>query len=201
MHTESLFATPFLYEHADKVDNVTLTAFCNGLYMPDSNKKNWQSDHLDLNNVILQPLLLQVQNMFNKQANLLGIADNCTIDVTQAWINVNNTSSNRSNTHEVHMHPGHIMSAVYYVQAPKDSGNLVLISPHGLMDYALPYKLVTNPTPFNGTRYTVMPSAGDLVSFPGWINHCVTENLSNQTRISIAFNGNLGGKALDDKSL
>jgi hypothetical protein len=46
-----------------------------------------------------------------------------------------------------------------------------------------------------------MPKDGDLVCFPGWINHSVGENLSEHTRISIAFNGNLGGKALDDKSL
>ena len=201
MHTESLFATPFLYEHANELSNTTLQAFCSGIYNAEGSNENWQSGHLDLNNVLLHPLVNRVQAMFNTQAQMLGLVDDCHIDVTQAWINVNKPNTRKSNTNDMHMHPGHIMSAVYYVQTATDSGNLVLSSPHGLMDYALPYKLIKNPTQFNGTRYTVMPKDGDLVCFPGWINHSVGENLSEHTRISIAFNGNLGGKALDDKSL
>ena len=201
MHTESLFATPFLYEHANELSNDTLYAFCTGLYGAEDTSNNWQSVHLDLNNVLLQPLVARVQALFDKQAQLLGLVDNCHIQVTQAWINVNKPGTSKSNTNDMHMHPGHIMSAVYYVQAPAQGGNLVLSSPHGLMDYALPYKLIKEPTPYNGTRYTVMPNNGDLVCFPGWINHSVGDNLSNDLRISIAFNGNLGGEALDDKSL
>jgi len=200
-YTESLFATPFLYEHAKELSNSTLQAFCSGIYNAEGTDGNWQSEHLDLNNILLQPLVTRVQALFDKQAHLLGLVEDCRIEVTQGWINVNKPGTNRSNTNDMHMHPGHIMSAVYYVQTATDSGNLVLSSPHGLMDYALPYKLIKNPTQFNGTRYTVMPKDGDLVCFPGWINHSVGENLSEHTRISIAFNGNLGGKALDDKSL
>ena len=89
MHTESLFATPFLYEHANELSNTTLQAFCSGIYNAEGTDGNWQSEHLDLNNILLQPLVARVQAMFDTQAEMLGLVDNCRIEVTQAWINVN----------------------------------------------------------------------------------------------------------------
>ena len=42
---------------------------------------------------------------------------------------------------------------------------------------------------------------GMLISFPGWINHQVKDNFSNNDRISIAFNCDLSGSALDNPTL
>ena len=78
------------------------------------------------------------------------------------------------------MGPGHVtsrhsheeidelLSAVYYVQVPKDSGDLIL--------HAEPAVVRITPEP------------GLMVLFPPDLEHEVTENLSDRQRLSIAFN-------------
>ncbi len=61
-----------------------------------------------------------------------------------------------------------LLSAVYYVQVPPDSGALVIQEP-----------------PFS-TR--VEPRAGMLVLFPPHVQHEVTENQSQEQRLSIGMN-------------
>ncbi len=78
------------------------------------------------------------------------------------------------------MHPGHktslhthgenneLLSAVYYVTAPKDSGNLVVKSNNQIMEFE--------------------PVAGRFYLFRPEVPHSVNENLSQSMRLSVAFN-------------
>ena len=78
------------------------------------------------------------------------------------------------------MHPGHrttlhsheeldeLLSAVYYVSCPDDSGRLILHDDHALV--------------------TITPRPGLLVLFPPDLPHEVEENRSGETRLSVAFN-------------
>lgn len=60
------------------------------------------------------------------------------------------------------------LSAVYYVTCPENSGRLILHDDHA--------------------RISIVPHPGLLVLFPPDLPHEVEENVSAQTRLSIAFN-------------
>ncbi len=74
------------------------------------------------------------------------------------------------------------ISAVYYVRVPDNSGSLIL---------SLPAE--------NGETQeaTVAPEEGKLVLFPPDMEHRVSKNLSNETRLSIGMNLGTGDMDLD----
>lgn len=65
-------------------------------------------------------------------------------------------------------------SAVYYIQVPKDSGDIVFQWP---MNKYNQYK-----------RWWFKPTAGDLLLFPSTLDHFVTKNMASEKRIAISFN-------------
>jgi uncharacterized protein (TIGR02466 family) len=110
------------------------------------------------------------------------------VDVAQdifsiyAWININPPGAYNKRHH--HIDPHIIFSGAYYVVAPKDSGELKFHDPRGSMiaeDAALGY-FYQQPTE------SIAPETGMLWIFPSWLEHEVTPNNSNETRISISFN-------------
>ncbi|MFV2004992.1 MAG: putative 2OG-Fe(II) oxygenase [Gammaproteobacteria bacterium] len=66
-----------------------------------------------------------------------------------------------------------ILSAVYYVDVPKNSGNLVI------------YK---NSCETDSNKVEIIPRAGDFVFFKPDIRHEVSRNNSTQSRLSIGIN-------------
>ena len=61
-----------------------------------------------------------------------------------------------------------LVSAVYYIRAPADSGNLILHTSAGVQ--------------------SVTPRDGRLVLFPPWLPHEVAPNRSGETRLSLGMN-------------
>ena len=79
-------------------------------------------------------------------------------------------------SHLTHTHPNSLVSGVYYVQVPEDNyGLLLLEDPRG-------------PFPPFDNRVKIQPHTGDIVIFPSWLPHQVTQTSSVTPRISIAFN-------------
>jgi hypothetical protein len=69
-----------------------------------------------------------------------------------------------------------LLSAVYYIQVPQNSGRLVLWE--------------------DDTAHRIEPEEGMLLMFPPQLPHEVEENRSNATRLSVAFNF---GPAVDEE--
>ncbi len=81
------------------------------------------------------------------------------------WFNINGPG----HSNEWHDHGQQFKAiAVWYLQTPKNSGNFE-------------YKLDNN-------IHSLEPSCGLLITHQGGIQHRVTENLSTELRISVAFN-------------
>lgn len=74
-----------------------------------------------------------------------------------------------------HEEDDELLSAVYYVAVPEQSGDLVLHA--------------------GAARVTIAPEPGLMVLFPPYLEHEVTENRGDGLRLSIAFNF---GPASDD---
>lgn len=108
------------------------------------------------------------------------------------WININNPNSYNT----VHNHPGCDLSGVLWVKTPERSGSLLFRSPNSFIEYALTINMdnhLEKNRYYCGETFGFQnPKAGIMVLFPAHLNHEVTENLSDENRISIAFNLSVG---------
>lgn len=82
------------------------------------------------------------------------------------WFNVMRPGD-RTARHN-HEEDDELLSCVYYLSAPADSGDLLLYPPEGAL--------------------RITPVEGRLVFFSPKLAHAVAENRSEQTRVSVAFN-------------
>ena len=97
------------------------------------------------------------------------------------WYNVNGLGSfNRP-----HGHPGCVISGVYYVSIPKNSGSIVFLN----KDLDTFYReSIKNYNEYNSSTWTIEPKENQCVLFPSYLQHYVEPNLNKKERISISFN-------------
>ena len=93
-----------------------------------------------------------------------------------------------------HIHPGCIWSGVYYVQAPKNSGQIEFIDPR-TQNLMSPAKYIPNTKRPRScwTKVQYKPVAGRMLIFPSWLYHSVGPNRSkakgkDADRIIVSFN-------------
>jgi|TARA_R100001530_G_scaffold127717_2_gene97028 uncharacterized protein (TIGR02466 family) len=103
------------------------------------------------------------------------------VKLAAMWLNINR----KGNSNTVHDHPESVLSGVFYIKVPKDSGDLVFTNDALLRFFPL---RVNNYNSNNSQVWKFIPQEGMLYLFPSWLKHEVTPNNSNKERISIAFN-------------
>lgn len=149
-----------------------------------SNMGGWQSEFVD-NNAEMLPLIDEINKRLEALRSLINFKDEYDLKVESMWINVNHPY----NYNTRHTHPGSYLSGSFYVKAPDNSGNLVLKHPaqnHAPMLYSK--EIFKTYNDINSLTWNILPAENKLVMFPGWVEHEVEQNLSNEDRISIAFN-------------
>ena len=100
------------------------------------------------------------------------------------WANINPPGG----MNRAHQHPNSLWSGVYYIKAPKNSGQLKIDDPRSPAAMVRP-KQKEGKTPARLWREThYEPIAGRCIMFPSWLMHCVDPNESNDIRISVSFN-------------
>lgn len=115
-------------------------------------------------------------------ASMYGVAENCTIVCKDAWVNVAGPGAFQ----EMHIHPSSHFSAVYYVEAPEDCGNLFFRSHESVADmFPLP---TDTQMPANNKTYWHKPQTGTLIIFRSNLPHMVAKNNSGAARVSVAMN-------------
>lgn len=87
-----------------------------------------------------------------------------------------------------HAHPHTQLAGVYYVQVPQGSGDLWLLDDRG----ANVFGGEVEGTKHGRTGTKITPQEGKLVLFPGSVQHFVTQNNSQDYRVSIALNFDCG---------
>ena len=105
--------------------------------------------------------------------------------MTSCWLNI----YSQGHSQEIHYHPNHIITGVYFVKAPPGSASLVFHSPY--------YKSMSRPelteeTLANSVAVPYPPSEGDLIIFDSAVRHSVPLHTVLDERISISFNIALG---------
>ena len=100
------------------------------------------------------------------------------------WANVNYPKCyNRP-----HLHPNSLFSGVYYVTAPKNSGNFMIYDPRPGVQMTMPNRKEGKLSTELWREVHYEPKAGRCIMFPSWLWHEVKPNKSNDTRISVSFN-------------
>ena len=96
-------------------------------------------------------------------------------ELSSMWFIVNKKNDYNTN----HMHTGSWFSGAYYVKVPdNESKYLVFEDPIQIRNY-------NQDTP---NSYMKKVIEGMLLIFPGWVNHAVPKNDTNEERIVISFN-------------
>ena len=104
------------------------------------------------------------------------------------WANINYPG----NFNRTHLHPNALFSGVYWIKAPKNSGNIMMYDPRPGVQLTMPtrkqeeIKNFYPPEFWREVHYD--PIAGKCLMFTGWLWHEVKSNQSNDTRISVSFN-------------
>src|SRR5579883_1202223 len=104
------------------------------------------------------------------------------IKAANCWANVNPKYA----SNKIHDHANCLFSGVYYVKAPKDSGNLMFYDPRSAKTFYRPS--VSEFTAYTAEAIAHAAQAGLLLIFPSWLKHGVEPNLSDEDRVSISFN-------------
>lgn len=86
-----------------------------------------------------------------------------------------------------HTHKPAVLSGVYYVDKPEQSGDLVFVDVNQFHDYE-PKSLPGEVDPISTPQVIVGAGEGTMIVFPSWLPHKVPKNLSSQDRVSISFN-------------
>ena len=92
---------------------------------------------------------------------------------TEMWANVNT----KTNFNAHHIHEG-ILSGVFYLKVPENSGRLILSNPAVRSDAHY----------IRCKDYAVDPERLALIFFPSWLMHYVEPSNNDEERISISFN-------------
>lgn len=101
-----------------------------------------------------------------------------------AWMNMNPVGGFNA----PHTHPGAHWSGVYYVSQPEveagQSGMIEFLDPRSDLPN---WRILKAPT-FRPKK-KIRPMPGDMILFPSYLVHWVYPNETDETRVSIAFNG------------
>ena len=109
-----------------------------------------------------------------------------SVYLTTSWLNINPPGGR----HHLHTHPNSLISGIYYVDVPENSGNMVFVkTPSQIIDPAD----VNNLTKYSSDT-VVMPSCTNrLFLFPSQLYHYVETNTSKYERLGISFNSFITG--------
>lgn len=135
-----------------------------------------------LEDPLFAPLVQSIGRHVSRFAAEYGVSDSAELRCMDGWINV----AEQGEYQEVHIHPSRHFSAVYYVAAKADSGNLVFRSHESLTDMMpLP---VSSTTHANCKTFSITPQTGNLLIFRSNLPHMVEKNKTQTPRISVAMN-------------
>ena len=143
-----------------------------------SNYGGWQSNDF-------RTVPKEFISLFNKiSANVEKVEKHLSLSkkltLYNLWYNVNGLSS----FNKPHTHPGSIISGVYYISIPQNSGNIVFLN----QDMDKFYDLIDSYNNYNSSTWTIISKENLCIFFPSYLRHYVEPNFNKKERISISFN-------------
>ena len=126
----------------------------------------------------IQETVEQISANVEKVEKHLSLSKKLTL--YNLWYNVNGLSS----FNKPHTHPGSIVSGVYYISIPQNSGNIVFLN----QDMDKFYTLIDSYNNYNSSTWKIISKENLCIFFPSYLRHYVEPNFNKKERISISFN-------------
>lgn len=137
-------------------------------------------------------LVSLIENSGSRITKDMGYNPKYAIKIGTMWSIINPPlSSNRA-----HVHPGCLLSGVYYIQAPEKAGDIEFIEPRTVHLMNQPRYIPNEKRQKeNWTKVRFTPKPGRMIIFPSWLYHAVDPNMTKEegkagNRIIISFNLN-----------
>lgn len=137
----------------------------------------WDYDKPNLN-ILKQEIIDIVTKTITQQIPEIRMLNLKGCEHFFGWVNVHEPGEGL----EVHGHTESAIAATYYIQAPEGCGELVLFDSSNAIDWK---NTRLSGTPIVKER-RIKPIEGKLVFTPSYVLHGVTENKSNDLRISLS---------------
>lgn len=148
-----------------------------------SNIGGWQSDNISLTEkCIFFKFFEYIKRFVVEYVNILNISND--IYLHNAWININRYKD----CNRTHSHPGCVISGVFYIKVPQNSGSIRFHHPAAEVVERDWRNIIVEYTELNSSMWKFTPLEKQLILFPSWLMHEVEQNMSKQDRISISFN-------------
>ena len=191
--THKLFPTPVFHyklENYQKL-NIELENYILNLKKKDekgqkkSNIGGWHSPFFDfINENAANKFASIIEKFYNEIIiNDMGWKyDPKKVNIEAMWAIINKKGSFNIQ----HNHPNSYLSAAYYVRLPEKSGGIKFFDPRE--QKSIRYPNITKYGEFSASTVKIDPEEGDLLIFPSYLYHSVSENLSEKSRIIISFN-------------
>ena len=194
MKIDSIFANFMGGSLLKTINNDSLKTFILDLNKKDkgriiSNYGGWQSNNISLQEDSLKDLIIEIEKNLVSFNEILSLRKEFKLMISNLWANVSGTGA----VNNPHMHFGSILSGVYYVTLPDNSGRLKIMNPNlhnfSVFSFLGGMEIFTEkPTIFTSDHVEFSGISGALVVFPSHLCHYVLPNLSKEKRISISFN-------------
>jgi uncharacterized protein (TIGR02466 family) len=101
----------------------------------------------------------------------------------KSWVNYNDVGSSIGE----HTHTRDVMTIIFYINKPSDTGHLQLFNP-------LIFHWENTPRKDDGFWRDIPAKSGDVIIIPGWMMHRVSKNESTENRLSITINATITTK-------
>ena len=141
----------------------------------------YQSPPLRLDH-IFKLLLENIRPHLSKFYHLLDIPQELTL--SNFWVNINH----HRDYNKRHDHPRSLISGIFYVEVPNNSGDIIFINPTKYFLYSEALTNTQTKSPYNNSWVAISPTNNQLLLFPSYLEHEVAANQSKKDRISISFN-------------
>lgn len=141
--------------------------------------------------ILNQPLFKDLKIKLQKQVDaytrdILHIKDDVEFEIIASWVNKHEPND----WAQEHDHVNSLISGVYYIECPMNSGNIVFHKDKSftnLFPRTLAFEY-SEWVPWNCEAWSITPNEGDIILFPSTITHSVLANQSYSPRYSLAFN-------------
>ena len=155
------------------------------------------NDTYILNNKKLNKIKENILNEINfYKNNILQVKENIQCYIKNSWLMFHNANDFSHN----HYHLNSFISGILYIKTPRDCGNIVFHS--SKMNHSI-FPLINIPfkkyNEYNSSTFTFEVKENQLLLFPSSLIHSVEKNLSNDTRICLAFNVLIKGDLSDSE--
>ena len=115
------------------------------------------------------------------------ISDIMIPELVTSWVNLHKKGDHAP----IHCHTNSIVSGVWYLSFPENSGEFLTHTDNKLFGNLLDFPKTENL--FNSAFNSFTPKNGDLILFPSDLKHSVIPSKSDKERFSLAFNYMLRG--------